>query len=65
MSKAKSKCHFTDEWLEHEKLKCWVKKVPNHHQKAYCTYCMTGILVRRLGGIALDIHVEGQKHSLK
>ena len=27
MSKVKSKCHFKDEWLEHEKFKCWVKKV--------------------------------------
>ena len=45
MSKVKPKCHFRDEWLEHEKFKRWVKKIPSDHQKAYCTYCMTEISV--------------------
>ena len=58
----KSKCHFKDEWLEHEKFKCSVKKV---HQKAYCTYCMTEISVGGLSVTALDIHPKGQKYSLK
>ena len=64
MSKVKSECCFKDKWLEHQKFKCWVKKVPNDYQKAYCTYCMTQISVGGLGVTALDIHVKGQKHSL-
>ena len=65
MPKLKSKCHFKDEWLEREKFKCWVKKVPNDHHKAYCTYCMTEISFGGLGVTALDIHAKGQKYFLK
>ena len=65
MFKVKSKRHFKDEWLEHEKFKCWVQKVPNDHQKAYRIYCMTEISVGGLDVTALDIRAKGQKHSLK
>ena len=65
MFKVKSKRHFKDEWLEHEKFKCWFQKVPNDHQKAYRIYCMTEISVGGLDVTALDSREKGQKHSLK
>ena len=42
-----------------------VKKVPNDHQKPYCTCCMTEMSVGGLAETALDIHTKGKKHSFK
>ena len=42
-----------------------MKKVPDDERKAYCTVCMTAILVADLGISALDIHAKRKKHLLK
>lgn len=48
-NKGKSKCYFKDNWLQHKDYKNWITKVPDDDQKAYCTVCVTAILLSGLG----------------
>ena len=62
MSK-RSKTSFQDEWLQIEKYKSWISKVPGQPFKAKCQLCMKDFDVGNMGKSSLDSHAGSKKHK--
>ena len=57
----RSKISFQDEWLQMEKYKSWISKVPRQPFKAKCKLCMKEFDVENMGKSSLDSHISGKK----
>ena len=62
MSK-RSKTSFQDEWLQIEKYKSWISKVPGQPFKAKCQLSMKDFDVGNMGKSSLDSHAGSKKHK--
>ena len=57
------KASFQDKWLQMEKYKSWISKVPGQSFKANCKLCMKDFDVGNMGKPSLDSLVSGKKHK--
>ena len=59
----RSKTSFQDDWLQLEKYKPWILKVPGQLFKAKCKLFMKEFDVGNMGKCSLESHISGKKHK--
>ena len=57
-----SKTSFQDEWLQMEKYKPWISKIPGQPFKASANF-RKEFDVGNMGKSSLDSHISGEKHK--
>ena len=54
--------YFSDDWLELDKFKDWLRKVNGDETKYRCTICRKNLSLSSSGKSALTIHESGEAH---
>ena len=58
-----SKISFQYKWLQMQKYKSWISKVPRQPFKAKCKLCMKEFDVGDLGKSSFDSHISAKKRK--